>query len=263
MKNKKKTKKATGKSYLKIIGCMAIGAAIGAVTSILGMFGYEAVGNGTVAFVHWLGAQTIWIMPAMLLGTIIEGIICLRLEKSVRQEAQRAEELDEDMGDMDDKLNWCVAVVGSLNYAVIFLGMLLLIINADMSMGGWGPYELIGIVAAYLLAVLLQSALQVRMVKLVQSIDPMKQGDPGSLSFQKQWLAGCDEAERQMLYQAAYQTYQFLNPCIMVLLVLAVLCHLVWGTGLLAVAMLAILGFLQGLVYQICALRLQKKKLRG
>ena len=48
---------------------------------------------------------------------------------------------------------------------------------------------------------------QVRYVKMVQRIYPEKKGDPASMKFQEQWLASCDEAEKEEIYEASYKTY--------------------------------------------------------
>ena len=44
-------------------------------------------------------------------------------------------------------------------------------------------------------------------IKLVQRIYPDKKGDPTSINFQEQWLASCDEAEKEEIYEASYKTY--------------------------------------------------------
>ena len=48
---------------------------------------------------------------------------------------------------------------------------------------------------------------QIRYIKLVQRIYPDKKGDPTSINFQEQWLASCDEAEKEEIYEASYKTY--------------------------------------------------------
>ena len=44
-----------------------------------------------------------------------------------------------------------------------------------------------------------------RYVKMVQAAHPEKRGDMNSKNFQKDWMASCDEAEKEMVYQSAYK----------------------------------------------------------
>ena len=46
---------------------------------------------------------------------------------------------------------------------------------------------------------------QMRYVKMVQAAHPEKRGDMNSKNFQKDWMASCDEAEKEMVYQSAYK----------------------------------------------------------
>ena len=48
---------------------------------------------------------------------------------------------------------------------------------------------------------------QIRYIKLVQRFFSDKIGDPTSINFQEQWLASCDEAEKEEIYEASYKTY--------------------------------------------------------
>ena len=43
---------------------------------------------------------------------------------------------------------------------------------------------------------------QIRYIKLVQRIYPDKKGDPTSINFQEQWLASCDEAEKEEILRS-------------------------------------------------------------
>ena len=68
--------------------------------------------------------------------------------------------------------------------------------------------ELAGFLAACVLFCInffLYGYYQMRYVKMVQAAHPEKRGDMNSKNFQKDWMASCDEAEKEMVYQSAYK----------------------------------------------------------
>ena len=68
--------------------------------------------------------------------------------------------------------------------------------------------ELAGFLAACVLFCInffLYGYYQMRYVKMVQAAHPEKRGDLNSKNFQKDWMASCDEAEKEMVYQSAYK----------------------------------------------------------
>lgn len=101
---------------------------------------------------------------------------------------------------------------------------------------------------------------QIKFVKVTQKIDPAKKGDPTSLKFQEQWLMSCDEAERGMIYQATYRTYITMSKTIPVLILITMLSHLLWNTGILAVVIVGCVWVLQTLIYSFSCVKLKGKK---
>ena len=91
-----------------------------------------------------------------------------------------------------------------------------------------------------------------RYVKLIQKLYPEKKGDPTSIKFQEQWLASCDEAERDCIYQASYKTYVLLGKVIPVCTFIAMILHMIWNTGILAIVFCAVIWLLLVLNYSRC-----------
>ena len=102
---------------------------------------------------------------------------------------------------------------------------------------------------------------QARYVKCVQRVYPEKKGDPASRKFQKEWLESCDEAERAVIYQSAYKSYMTANKTIPLLLVVAMLCHLFFDTGIMAVVLLAAVWIIVMLSYLNSCVRIRREKL--
>ena len=104
---------------------------------------------------------------------------------------------------------------------------------------------------------------QIRYIKLVQRIYPDKKGDPTSINFQEQWLASCDEAEKEEIYEASYKTYLLTGKVLPFCTLVAMLLHMVWNTGVLAIIIPAFLWILSRLITAGAALRKKAKNLRS
>jgi len=99
---------------------------------------------------------------------------------------------------------------------------------------------------------------QTRYVKLVQKIHPEKQGDPFSKGFQKEFLGSCDEAEKEV---SAYHTYVMMQRTIGILLVITMLLHLFFNTGLLAVIVVGVIYLVSTFSYTHSCVQLRKRKI--
>ena len=62
--------------------------------------------------------------------------------------------------------------------------------------------------------------------------DPKKEGDPVSIdSFNKKWLASCDETEKLVIYQAAYKGFAGMQILLLIGIVLAGIGKFSFDTG--------------------------------
>lgn len=102
---------------------------------------------------------------------------------------------------------------------------------------------------------------QMRYVKMVQAAHQEKRGDMNSKNFQKDWMASCDEAEKEMVYQSAYKAYMALGKMIQILLCATMILHLVFHTGILAVIVVGVIYLTMTLTYHRSCVSLQKAKL--
>ncbi|MGI6068838.1 MAG: DUF3169 family protein [Blautia sp.] len=256
-------KKASGKSYLKIIGFMLIGALLGSVVGFMSAVTHSTVGHTAHTVTKWLGENSIWFFWMLLAVSTVYDLLQYRHMKVIGDRIRVAEDNDEDACDLEYAMNRDYGIFMIVYYGILFLGMFLFSVYMDRSFNRSKEGEVLQILVLYLLAILIQSVMQVRMVRLLQKLNPMKKGDPGDLSFEKDWLASCDEGEREIIYQSAYHTYKVTNMAVVWLAAAALICHMVWETGVFAVAALTLLGIIQVVAYQVNTLRLQKKKLRG
>lgn len=255
--NRKQVKRVTGKSYLKTFLAMLVGAVIGGTLSIIAAFGYEAVENAVRKTLAWIGQNGLVIMGILLAASVLMGIGSYIRVKKLGEEIRRAEEQDEDADDLEYRLDSWGGKSMVFGYIVMVTAIFLLLLSMEQGENAGIFLVLFILIAGF------QSVMQIRLIRLLQNIDPRMQGDPGDFSFQKEWLSGCDEAERQRIYQSAYKTQQFMSVFTLCVMILVVLCHITWNTGLMAVIAVAIIGITQVIASHTYTMKLEKKKRRG
>ena len=104
--------------------------------------------------------------------------------------------------------------------------------------------------------------MQARYVKLLQRVHPEKRGDVSSMKFQEQWLASCDEAEKEVIYQSAYKAYVFAGKCTAVLLLVTMFAQLFFNTGILAIIVVGIMYLILSMTYCKSCVDLKKAKIQ-
>ena len=99
-----------------------------------------------------------------------------------------------------------------------------------------------------------------RVVKLEKQINPEKKGNIFDTKFQKQWIASCDEAEKQMIYQCGFRAYQVGHTVCMLLWVVSLLAQMWLGTGVFPVVCICVIWLAMMVSYQLTSLRLERHK---
>ena len=80
------------------------------------------------------------------------------------------------------------------------------------------------------------------------------------MKFQQQWLESCDEAEKEVIYQSAYKAFSVTSKCLSFLLLLTMLSHLFFHTGVLAILVVGITQIILTLTYNSSCVELKKVK---
>lgn len=97
--------------------------------------------------------------------------------------------------------------------------------------------------------------LEIRTVKLEQKIYPEKKGDPTSIKYSEQYLESCDEAEKEIIYQSAYKSYQIMSKCLFILMFITTVMHMIWNIGFESVIIVCVLLIVQNTSYHINSIR--------
>lgn len=102
--------------------------------------------------------------------------------------------------------------------------------------------------------------IQVLTVNLEKQLNPEKRGDVLDMNFSKEWDASCDEAQKQIIREAAFQAFQATQAACIVMWLVALVGQLMFDAGVFPVACVCIIfAVLQG-SYAIACVKLEVKK---
>lgn len=93
---------------------------------------------------------------------------------------------------------------------------------------------------------------------LIKKINPEKRGDLLDVNFYKKWEDSCDEAQKIIMYKAAYRAFKITNYSFMAAWVVCVISQLVFRTGVIPVICISAVWLIMVVVYDIESSRLEK-----
>lgn len=258
MKNKDNLKTTSlSKLTLKMAAGAIVGAILGASAAVL-----LSLNNGNsfnqAAQKLISGIQNM-IFPGLLLITILsiilQEIYYSRL-KNICNSLADAD--DEEFDELDYKEEKTGAMLMTSNLLSYIGGIVLLAFGYSMD---YLHHSIaLGACLTFLICVFYDGIMQARYIKLLQKTHPEKKGDVSSMKFQQQWLESCDEAEKEVIYQSAYKAFSFTSKCLSFLLLLTMLSHLFFHTGVLAILVVGITQIILSLTYNRSCVELKKVK---
>ena len=253
MKNKDNLKTTSlSKLTLKMAAGAIVGAILGASAAVL-----LSINNGNLfnqAAQKLISGIQNMIFPGLLLITvlsiILQEIYYSRL-KNICNSLANAD--DEEFDDYKEEKTGAMLMTSNL---LSYIGGIVLL-AFGYSMDYLHHSIALGACLTFLICVFYDGIMQARYIKLLQKTHPEKKGDVSSMKFQQQWLESCDEAEKEVIYQSAYKAFSFTSKCLSFLLLLTMLSHLFFHTGVLAVGITQII---LALTYNRSCVELKKVK---
>lgn len=109
--------------------------------------------------------------------------------------------------------------------------------------------------------VLLFNGLEAITVGLQKKRTPGRKGDPLKLTFDRDWIESCDEAEKYVAYAAAFRSFLILKWVFALSLAVLLLLQLVFGTGFLPVATVGFLWLVHTVSYTFYSLKFYRSPL--
>ena len=115
----------------------------------------------------------------------------------------------------------------------------------------------------YVITLALIIIIQQKAVDLLKEMNPEKKGSIYDMDFAKKWEKSCDEAEQLLMYKSSYIAFRYTTITCIVIWLLLVLLGMVYDIGILPVACVTVIWFIQTLSYCIASIKLTKKKQGG
>ncbi len=261
MKSDTKTRN-TKKTIVKMLVAMLIGGVIGGVSTVVYeiVFGEDFSGRS----LNLLTEVTRRLMVPGLLSVLVVSIaayeICFKKLRNVCDRIEDAE--DEEFHRLDYEEERYGAILQCINVVAQVLCIALLGSGYSMRYIHDGRTSLVKFLTAcvlFLICFFYCGMAQARYVKLLQKVHPEKKGDIASKDFHKQWLESCDEAEKEAVYQSSYSTYIFSGKLIGILLVVTMIAHLFFNTGVFAIVVVGVIYLCITVKYCVSCVKLKNK----
>ena len=261
MKSDTKTRN-TKKTIARMLAAMLIGGVIGGVSTVVYeiVFGEDFSGRS----LSLLTEVTRRLMVPGLLSVLVVSIaayeiyfkklknVCDRIEDAEDEEFRRLDYEEERYG----AILQCIIVVAQvLCIALLGSGYSMRYIHDRRT----SLVKFLTACVLFLICFFYCGMAQARYVKLLQKVHPEKKGDIASKDFHKQWLESCDEAEKEAVYQSSYSTYIFSGKLIGILLVVTMIAHLFFNTGVFAIVVVGVIYLCITVKYCVSCVKLKNK----
>lgn len=229
------------KTIFKFLAMLLLGAAIGFVlgygSEFVDINGVEDAALSIKAFVIDYG---IWFQ--VVLGLIFLGPAFVLARQGVSITKSKA--FSEDEGQLEEKADKKLNIAILWGHLHFIASIPLFAVITDET----NDFVLISALI-FLLGVGFYTLLQVWVINAVKSIDSLKEGDPSSFKFQRQWMNSLDEGEKFKVYEAGYKTFSFSSGMMLIVLMGSFLSKIFFNTSVLTVFLIGLMWSLQIIVF--------------
>ena len=242
----------------KMLAAVIIGGIAGGVSVVI----YELMKKGIDAGIRTInGTIQQYIFPALIIiavVTVVVGEYSLYRLKNVYKEMKDADE--DRFYELDYEEEKWGAWTSGVNLVSQVACIIILSFGYSLKYieSGKSRYFLFACII-FILCYFYDLHLSVRYVKAIQAAHPEKKGDPTSRKFTEQWVESCDEAEKEAVYQSSYSTYIFSGKLIGILLVVTMIAHLFFNTGVFAIVVVGVIYLCITVKYCVSCVKLKNK----
>lgn len=253
---KRENKKAIPKFILTVILSLVFGGVLGVALVFLNLEGFDAA--LAAAGLLFTNRMAPWLMIAL---PVVELAVCLPIYFSAKKQFSAWDGEDESVsGEVEAKLSVCIWITGLCTVLAFFL---LSAIFAGFVHNAGTPQMMpapmfFGGLAAFLANLFVPVVLQQKLVDLTKQLNPEKQGSVYDTKFQKKWYGSCDEAERAIIGQCAFQAYRAMCMTCMALWVVFALGGMFFSWGFLPAMAVCIVWAVGQSVYSYSCIKLGK-----
>lgn len=257
-------KKKKMNTYIKYILILLVSLLIGGCIGLfISFFNMDSIGDGTWSFVKQLRGFMFPLLTAIGLVSILFGEYVLKKNKELGERLHYSEDEESDSIEYEIEKVGAWGTVGNTVFSVLSLLVLSTGYSLEYikSLNETDNMWLLASFMVFIVESFYSGFWQIRFIKGIQKVYPEKAGDPASGKFQKQWLESCDEAEKEVIYQASYKTYLMGMKLISALAFVSLFTHLVWNTGVMAVAVLGVVWIVMTVTYCRNCVRMKEKRI--
>lgn len=211
IENQKEDRKAEGKFWIILI-LSGIG---GGIVGYLGVVGVRLMQAGEMDFQTWaqtcttelvkISVQLLPMLVLLMIPVLIYRTIRHGNEVKAGQENEDEivfEKLNERLG-MDLNISSVLSMLIVLLWGMAYYGM--------MQREKIQMHYFVGDLLSFIGGLIVLVYYQKRTVNLIKELNPEMQGSVLDMQFAKKWYASYDEAQKQQVGRAAYETYRVMN----------------------------------------------------
>lgn len=263
MKNKKE--KTNKQIYTKFVIMIIVGGLVGFIAGFGGAIISDMCGGDIVSGLNHIFKVVVPVVY-LLLMVVTYSISFVNYGKA-KKIVTEWDGIDEDVLDeADKKLSFALEPTNIMMVCNFFLYSAMTYISGVQIQGieeetfkKGLPIMVTGIIL-FVINLVIITVIQKLTVELTKKINPEKKGNILDTDFQKDWLASCDEAQKQMIYEASYKAYQATGYACMVMCILTLVAMLLFDTGILPSICVFVIWLTMVLAYTIACHKLGKKK---
>lgn len=255
----KRNKKNSGTKNLVIfiaimIGSMILGFCVGAAIAYLKKNGVDFDG-----MTEYVRGYVMGVLPWFYIGI---SVVAAGLSIGIYiLYSRRAAEWDGEDEDKIAQIEEGLGVPVGIANAMTIINCLLFSMHvwdslcADETPGG--GYKALGI-AVFLLNYIWIVAVSRLTVELEKKINPEKKGDILEMNFQRKWEESCDEAQRNIIYEAGFRAYRAGTKACTTIWLVTFIAMFMFDTGLLPVFVVCIIWFVMLISYTVESGKLER-----
>ena len=238
-------------------GQLLIGAVIGGVIGFLfGIRGPKAAVMQAVLYARdGLARSFIPVMLCLTVLMLVFNLTCyLKLRKLVLECAEcEDDEVCDRLEDRTDLVSTISLTGNGIFYILIFFNFGVRCILFDNS----GVWELVVFVAA----ILMYPLFYILTINVLKKHDPSKRGNPGKMSFQKDWLESCDEAEKMKIYKVGYQSHIVSAHILVIGFCSTLICSMIFDLGTFPAFATAVMWLVNTVMNGYYSIRSRREKI--
>lgn len=267
--NKGQLKKGT--SNLKMMLKMLLLGLFGAVVGLVSMLVLLKVGKTDDMSIfsdlgNWMMHYSVWVqLPIALIFIAVSAAYYFKGRRTVNtmeqfrnQETDLEDAAEEQMNVLEERFSnevyissGIVGVLFPLNFFFLAIG-----INHESNL-------MVLTLLTFMVSSICCSTLEIASIELIKKSAPRFEADPTSLKFQSQWIEKMDEAERLVMYKAAFKTFTTSKYMLLGALIIALMSKFTFDTGTFPIVIVVILWIHQTVTYTAEVMKLSKKRLLG